>query len=118
MINAGIHGNPTLEGKRTRNDRVNAGLSAIEDVDKLENLGLKRSSSPIETLINEAITIGKTPENYQFREKWRRFLADVNKWESRIRKSKLQGVYLHKGFLIINAQGKRKTPNVTKCNNN
>jgi len=118
MINAGIHENPTLEGKRTRNDRVKGELSAIEAVHKLENTGLKRTSSPIEMLINEAITIAKIEENNQFREKWRRFLADVNKWETRIRKSKLQGVYLHKGFLIVNAQGKRKTSNVKKCNDN
>ncbi|MBD2342196.1 hypothetical protein H6G64_35345 [Calothrix sp. FACHB-156] len=106
--NSGFYGNPSLMGKRAVENKVKEQAEIFSDIEKINYTGSYVTYSPTELMKNESITIAKNPENFKFREIYRKFESDITKIQTRIRKSELQIVYLNKDKIITNPQGKRK----------
>lgn len=107
--NSGLFGKPLFLGKRSIENKIKIQNELLTDVDKIQIVFKDFiQTSAIQLMIDEAITISKIPENFEFRNKYRNFLSDITKIQSRIRTSKLQTVYLKEGKLILSGDGKRK----------
>jgi hypothetical protein len=96
-------------GKRKIETDMRNQSKRFEDVDKIQFLGFKKTHSYQEMMMNEAIYIAKNSDNYVFRGKYRRFLADITRIQNELRKSPLPVAYLNKSGEFKSLIPKRKS---------